>query len=883
MQESLSDEKPRIKRVPVLIVCMDTESTVEGYMSAFLAKVCHTRLKIEYPAWRGKKKGASAPVRWLETVGKIEELLSSIPQRFATTQQKEVRAYFDNLNMVAEQVELLMASMASGKTKFEVSIICLFANVAWDLDVLRGILFQNTEDPENVGVDVDLVQLAHRHIIFRDFLRLTGFTSIKTAGRVCTIKKLDGEEVYNLTRADIPEHYSDYSPEKQEYIEHDVDIMLESLNILLSQKPYQIIKTLSEMPMTKTGFGRYHLQFDPWVQDYDSTREKKLPYRTYLTIFRWLASRMYLALFIRAYKGGYCGPNPIRQYQILHNVVCFDARSMYPHKMLFFNMLQCTRYSTLLFSHRLFSEIDTPTESEEKILFRVNNVLEYKEKYLDEDGFFTLRPDDPQFGLTPWLALVKLKIKGVRRNGDIAMPPLLSKHKIEGPIFDIGPRTIYGKNVVHINGKVMKADEIDIYLTSVDLFLCLLCYDCEVLSCTDMLTMSWQPMLDPQKREVVSAYKDKMRCKDIWEKDTEDHGQFSHDDYWLDNGINPETIHQMNADEYKEFYKEWYAITKAAVNAQYGMTVEKPIHVKTKIVHDQWGLPHVEEAESVAELFDRLLEDPEIAPRQVKTSDFCAGSSITMWARWQLVSMVYILWLKGINTYYCDTDSIFTDDLPITYELIEVFNDLLHQAYGETTISAQGETIKVEDLEYIGDFEEDKKCELFVTLGAKNYCRWHPKTGMKITVAGLRSAATEGHMNDLIKSGKTPIDVMRYYRPNLYIHPNMVHKLLKNTDGCGYDEKTGDWCGPVLEECGFTVINMGSVYHKNNAYYVGEFQGKIPGYYLGKYQDPLLLTRDRGFTKIVTNEDKHQIYETIVTVEENNPIEAGLIELEESQ
>ena len=855
---------------------------MEGYMSAFLAKKCPTRLKIAYPDWKGKRSGKDAPVRWLESVDKIEELLRGIPARFATTQQKEVRSYFDHLDTVAAQIETIMATMGTGKTAFHVSIVCLFANVGWDLDVLRGIIFPGTEDPENVGVDVDLVQLMHRHIVFRDFLRLTGFSSIKSAGKICTIRKLDGTEVYNLHREDIPERYEDYSPEKQEYIEHDVDIMLESLNILLSQKPYQIIKTLSELPMTKTGFGRFHLQFDPWVQNYDKSRTKKLPYRQFLTIFRWLASRPFLALFIRAYKGGYCGPNPICQYKMLRDVVCFDARSMYPHKMLFFNMLQCTKFSNLLFSNRKFSEIPEgeETENEKKIKYRIDNVKEYFQNELDEDGFFTTRPDDPSFGITPWLALVTLRIKGVRRKGDIAMPPFLSRHKIEGPIYDIGSRTIYGRNVEHINGKIMRADEIEMYLTSVDLFLCHLCYDCEVLACTDMLTMSWQPMLYPQKREVVAAYRDKMRCKDIFDKDKVDYGKADHDDYWSDNGINPETIHAMSPDEYRKFWKEWYGITKAAVNSQYGMTVEKPLHVETKITHDEFGLPHVEEAESVSELFARLIENPDIAPRQVKTSDFCAGSSITMWARWQLITMVYILWLKGINTYYCDTDSIFTDNVPLAFELIEVYNDLLHQAYGETDISADGEKVQASELEYIGDFELDKECELFVTLGAKNYCRYSKKGGIQITVAGLRSQGIEDAMNDLIKGGMSPVDAMRYFRPNLFIHPNMVHKLLKNTSGCHYDEENGDWCGPVLEECGFTVINMNSVYHKNNAYYVGQWQGKIPGYYLGKYQTPLLLTAERGFTKIVTDEDRNCIYETVVSIEENNPIEGGLVHME---
>jgi hypothetical protein len=73
---------------------------------------------------------------------------------------------------------------------------------------------------------------------------------------------------------------------------------------------------------------------------------------------------------------------------------------------------------------------------------------------------------------------------------------------------------------------------------------------------------------------------------------------------------------------------------------------------------------------------------------------------------------------------------------------------------------------------------------------------------------------------------------------------------------------------------------MNSVYHKNNAYYVGEWQGKIPGYYLGKYQTPLLLTAERGFTKIVTDEDRKCIYETVVSIEENNPIEGGLVHME---
>ncbi len=108
---------------------MDTESSVEGYMSAFLAKKCSTRLKIAYPDWKGKRTGKDAPVRWQESVGKIEELLRSIPDRFATTRQAEVREYFDQLDTVATQIEMIMSTMGTGKTAFHVSIICLFAHV----------------------------------------------------------------------------------------------------------------------------------------------------------------------------------------------------------------------------------------------------------------------------------------------------------------------------------------------------------------------------------------------------------------------------------------------------------------------------------------------------------------------------------------------------------------------------------------------------------------------------------------------------------------------------------------------------------------------------------------------------------------------------------
>ena len=61
------------------------------------------------------------------------------------------------------------------------------------------------------GTDSNLVQLKFGHIIFRDFLKVTGFRSIRMAGMICKeAHKLDGTETYDMTYQDIPERFEDY-------------------------------------------------------------------------------------------------------------------------------------------------------------------------------------------------------------------------------------------------------------------------------------------------------------------------------------------------------------------------------------------------------------------------------------------------------------------------------------------------------------------------------------------------------------------------------------------------------------------------------------------------------------------------------------------------
>lgn len=856
----------RRKENRFFIACynMDTESTKDGYLTAFMANRFHSKLEVKIP----KAKTPDKPSRkYLNARFELFKLLDSLPERVRLTQQNEVRDFFRYLQDVCNAARDFYKRMDSKLEKLDCFIIIHFANLSWDLDILKGIIFSDGLECSSIGDDTDLIQFSYGGLCFRDFLRVTGFRSIKMAGMCCTsAHKAEGDTVYQITKEQIPDRYEDYSQEQIYYMENDVLVMDEALNIILNRRENYAIKTLNDLPMTSTSFGRFRLKNNDEII-YEDGEKTNVP--ALLTVSRWKYARPFLAYLIRAYKGGYCAPNPHIQYKLLENVVCFDAVSMYPDKMLFHSMMQCTKYTEWNECAWTLEECKNHLNVKEaqSAINKVKNIQYFISRF-DSDGLFTVRPDDYESGLYAWVGNVVLNIKGVRKENDICMMPFISKYKVENIKKKNQQETgRFARDVEECNGKILSGNNIEIILTSLDLMCVMLCYDCEVVQIRKWLNLSWRNMLNVQKRDLWYAYQRKMHISEVLKRD-----RYSNDEYWKEEaGFSPEVINSMSDDDYKQFTKNYKLLIKADPNGKYGMTVEKPVHPKTWMETDENGLPVIR-GQSVKEAMQELINDPEKAPRTVKASDYCAGSSITMWARWQLIQMMYCFFVNGIETYYCDTDSLFVSRSDKAFECIEKFNSRKKKLFYKTDIG-NGQSVNVDTAEGLGQFEIDKECALFKTLGAKNYGYLDNKGNVKITIAGLNTRFFQMKLKEeLEKTDFKRVVFNKLYRPNTGILPEACRKLLKIRDNMGYDEN-GLWRGCTLEPVGFFSIRSNSKFHMNNMKECALLQNKFENYYIGMYNSVMYLTSE-GFDY---NEREGFKYEEIYTLEENETIKGGVV------
>lgn len=854
------------KRFNLFIINSDTESTKEGYMSAFIASRpdISGRFPLSFPP-PGKKPSK----KWIKAKADTEAQIERIPRLFTTTKQSEVKTYFELLHDVMDKINDIFGTLkkAKQKTDYQANCIVFYANMGWDLDVIRGIIFKDTtREVVPTGTDSDLVQLRFGFILFRDFLRMTGFASVKMAGMICShAHKLDGNETYELTKEMIPEKFEDYPETIQAYIKNDVAVMDEAFSIFMNQSANQCIQSLDDLPMTLTGFSRYRQQHLPEIIMINGEKKNNA---SQVTNFRWKQTRPYILYEIDAFKGGYCGPNPHIQYKILKNGICYDAVSMYPDKMCAHRQLQTTSESKMLRTTRTLEEIadsfPNVTEDEKTIMDYFIDTLQFFDK-IDSEGFQPGRIDEG--GIYGYIATIEMKINGVRFDPvhNIAMMPFLSVYKTEDPIQR-------QDHVITANGKVISAERFKTKLSCVDIILTMMCYDVEIIRITHMLKMGWRNMLPTQLRSVLYGYNQKKKVSETLSKPRPEQQE-----YWVnDCGFNFDNLMEMSDEEFTKFGKTYKLIIKSIPNGEYGKTVEKPIHQHSWNGQDPNGVMTIEQ-ESPAQCMQRVyywmqtqggfvdrygdeipkedkpyppenwgypVPDTPPIPENVKCNDYAAGASITMWARWQLISMMYILFCHGIEVWYCDTDSEFCEDSPLARELIERFNTWKTDNW-KTYYFYNDECYTSPQLGNLGQFENDKEFSLFCTLGAKNYCIVDKKTGkFKITIAGLNTSIYEKTLNAMNEDKE--LIMYKYYRPNLFIEPSACRKLVKTRKNSGFDEQ-GNWCGSVLEKYGFAMIAVDSKFHLNNLRRAEEIQGLPLGTYCGKWVDKLYLT-ENGFS-----------------------------------
>lgn len=268
------------------------------------------------------------------------------------------------------------------------------------------------------------------------------------------------------------------------------------------------------------------------------------------------------------------------------------------------------------------------------------------------------------------------------------------------------------------NGRVLKADFVQLSLTNVDYEMFQLCYDFENLNIIDFRVSSNDYLSPTFVKYILELYGNKTTLKGIEEQEP------------------------------------LYMKSKQYVNSMYGMMVTKNITDTIEFEEDRWK----------KELLNENSFYTKIASEKKKLSKtfgaFQFGVWVTAYARRNLWQGILAL---DYNVVYCDTDSIKYIDCDSNF--FNEYNEKIAERENERAdmLGIPREKFCPKDRNAVshrlGIFDDDGQYQKFKTLGAKKYCYVDNDNKLHMTVSGVRkSAVSQLHNIEEFKDG-TVFDV----------------------------------------------------------------------------------------------------------------------------
>lgn len=268
------------------------------------------------------------------------------------------------------------------------------------------------------------------------------------------------------------------------------------------------------------------------------------------------------------------------------------------------------------------------------------------------------------------------------------------------------------------NGRVLKADFVQLSLTNIDYEMFQLCYDFENLNIIDFRVSNNDYLSPTFVKYILELYGNKTTLKGIEEQEP------------------------------------LYMKSKQYINSMYGMMVTKNITDTIEFEEDRWK----------KELLNKNSFYTKIASEKKKLSKtfgaFQFGVWVTAYARRNLWKGILAL---DYNVVYCDTDSIKYIDCDSNF-----FNEYNEKIADRENMRADmlgipRDTFIPKDKKGIshrlGIYDDEGVYKKFKTLGAKKYCYINKKNKLLMTVSGVRkSAVSQLHNIDDFKDG-TVFDV----------------------------------------------------------------------------------------------------------------------------
>ena len=263
------------------------------------------------------------------------------------------------------------------------------------------------------------------------------------------------------------------------------------------------------------------------------------------------------------------------------------------------------------------------------------------------------------------------------------------------------------------NGRVLKADYVQLSLTNIDYEMFQLCYDFDNLNIIDFRISSNDYLSPTFVKYILELYGNKTTLKGIKEKEP------------------------------------LYMKSKQYINSMYGMMVTKNITDTIEFEEDRWK----------KELLNEKNFYTKIASEKKKLSKtfgaFQFGVWVTAYARRNLWKGILAL---DYNVAYCDTDSI--KYINCDTDFFERYNKEI-----ERRENMRADMLGIPKDKFcpkdkygiphrLGIFDDDGQYKKFKTLGAKKYCYVDNDDKLHMTVSGVRkSAVSQLHDIEDFKDG----------------------------------------------------------------------------------------------------------------------------------
>lgn len=421
------------------------------------------------------------------------------------------------------------------------------------------------------------------------------------------------------------------------------------------RKKFNTGETLDHIPLTLTGYARNHLKAVTGfkLKKNDRTNEQK----NYFKIVNncHISDSETLNIYRSCFQGGFTHGGFMSNGQIFDDVKHIDFTSSYP------TVLIAEKYpvSDFIKEHEFINYL---------LKFDCNMNRVY-EKLLRKD-VFKLR--DLNIGYIVKIQFTNIELKNDKYEIPISISKILNRKE----------------SIIHsvYNGRVIKADNIIMWLTDVDYQIIKDFYNFEY-SISDLRIANFDYLPNLFTSTILELYKDKTTLKGIKESETD------------------------------------YQLKKVILNSLYGLCVTDPI--TENFIYD----------DDLKEIIEKSNTDKEFSRKLFlynrfdgKTINYMWGVFCTAYARYNLFTGIKEL---GSDYLYSDTDSLFFINYEKHKSYIDNYNSLIVEKLKKNiyltdddrkNISPKDIKGKVHTLG-IWDYETD--CKLFCSIGAKRYLQFY--------------------------------------------------------------------------------------------------------------------------------------------------------------